>query len=206
MCNKALREDPSSLVCVPAWFVTQRQIKVLHDDYDDDDGANDIIEWHDGYQKCRVQKAPIEKDKFPLLGIHQVGGIGALIKTSKKNWKIVKVTESCFKIYLIRNHHLGVNLDPRSAPRRLNKIIYLFKNVSLYIIREMCCKKILPGWCAFLLIPDRLKMQEMYDEVVARNPCMLRFIPALHRTHEMCEKAVEKIPQGLQDVLDCFKT
>ena len=85
MCNKALREDPSSLVCVPDWFVTQRQIKVLHDDYDDDDGANDIIEWHDGYQKCRVPKAPIEKDKFPLLGIHQVGGIGALIKTSKKN-------------------------------------------------------------------------------------------------------------------------
>ena len=59
MCDKAVKEDSSSLVCVLDWFITQGQIKILHDGYGDD-GNNDIIGWHDGYQKRRAQKAQIE--------------------------------------------------------------------------------------------------------------------------------------------------
>ena len=69
----------------------------------------------------------------------------------------------------------------------------LIKNVFWYIIREMCNEKILRGWCAFFLIPDRFKTQEMCDKAVARSPCMLIHVPDHFKTQEMCDKAVEKI-------------
>ena len=61
MCDSVVRRDPYSLQFVPDWFVTQEQIKIWGDDdnyYDDDE----IIEWYDGYQKCKVQKAKIEEE------------------------------------------------------------------------------------------------------------------------------------------------
>ena len=56
MCNKVVRMDPWLLNNVPDWFVTQEEVKLWHDDndfYDDDE----IIEWYDGYQKRKAQKA-----------------------------------------------------------------------------------------------------------------------------------------------------
>ena len=61
MCDEAVKEDPFSLICVPDWFVTQQQVKLRHDDdnfYDDDD---EIIEWYDGCEKRKAQKAQIKK-------------------------------------------------------------------------------------------------------------------------------------------------
>ena len=61
MCNKVVRMDPWLLNNVPDWFVTQEEVKLWHDDndfYDDDE----IIEWYDGYQKRKAQKAKIEKE------------------------------------------------------------------------------------------------------------------------------------------------
>ena len=55
MCDAAVREGPSSLIYVPDWFVTQQAVKLWHDDddfYDDDE----IVEWHNGYQKLKAQK------------------------------------------------------------------------------------------------------------------------------------------------------
>ena len=60
-----IREDPYSLQYVPNQFVTQEQIKIWHDD--DDCYDNDkLIEWHEGYQKCQIQKAKIKEEILPI--------------------------------------------------------------------------------------------------------------------------------------------
>ena len=92
---------------------------------------------------------------------------------------------------------------PRS--RSLDTMSDLFKNVFWCIIWEMCNKKILPGGCAFFLIPNRFKTQEVCNEAKARSPRMLRHIPDLFKTQEMCDQAIEKNPQGLEAVPDHFK-
>ena len=64
MCDKAVREDPFSLLCVPDWFVTQQQVKIWHhdDDFYDDDDDDEIIEWYNGHEKYKAQKAQIKKE------------------------------------------------------------------------------------------------------------------------------------------------
>ena len=61
MCDKAVGEGPCALEFVPDWFVTHQQVKTWHDDdyYDDD---YEIIEWYNGYQKCKAQKAEIKEE------------------------------------------------------------------------------------------------------------------------------------------------
>ena len=44
------------------WFVTQQQVQSWHDDYYDDDK---IIEWYEGHQKRKAQKAKI-KEVLPI--------------------------------------------------------------------------------------------------------------------------------------------
>ena len=71
MCDVAVTDDPFSLVCVPHWFVTQQQLKIWldDDDYfddDDDDDDDEIIGWHDGYKKCKAQKAKTKKELMPI--------------------------------------------------------------------------------------------------------------------------------------------
>ena len=64
----------------------------------------------------------------------------------------------------------------------LNKMIDLFKNVSSYIIRNMCIKAI--EVCSGL-------MYDVLDQ---------------YRTREMYIKVVEKYPGWLYTVPDCFET
>ena len=61
MCEMVVRRKPRSLEYVPDWFVTQVEIRILHDDYDycDDD---DSIEWYDGYQNVRPKKHKYKKN------------------------------------------------------------------------------------------------------------------------------------------------
>ena len=61
MCEMVVRRKPRSLEYVPDWFVTQVEIRILHDDYDycDDD---DIIERYDGYQNIRPKKHKYKKN------------------------------------------------------------------------------------------------------------------------------------------------
>ena len=73
MFDATMREDPSSLVYIPDWFVTQGQVKIWHDGYDycDDDR---LIEWYEVYQKHKVQKAKIERvNADRLASIKMVG-------------------------------------------------------------------------------------------------------------------------------------
>ena len=62
MCNKVVCVDPWLLNYVTDWFVKQQQVKLWHDDNDLYDDADEIIEWYDGYQKRKAQKAKIEKE------------------------------------------------------------------------------------------------------------------------------------------------
>ena len=65
MCDKAVEEDPGSPEYVPDWFVVQEQIDLWgdDDDYYDDDG---IIEWYEGHQKRKAQKAKIKEELLPI--------------------------------------------------------------------------------------------------------------------------------------------
>ena len=66
MCDKAVREDPSSLRYVPDWLVTQGQVKIWHgdDDYSYDD---ERIEWYEGYKKRKAHKVQIKKELIPIV-------------------------------------------------------------------------------------------------------------------------------------------
>ena len=59
MCDKAMRNDAFSLVCVPNWFVTEEQLKLWQDSYDwhNDD---EVIGWYEDYKKRKAQKAKIK--------------------------------------------------------------------------------------------------------------------------------------------------
>ena len=60
VCDDAVRDYLFSLQFVPDWFVTQEQIDLWGDD-DYIYNHNEIIEWHDGYKKCKAHKAKIKK-------------------------------------------------------------------------------------------------------------------------------------------------
>ena len=101
MCDEAVRSDPYSLQFDPDWFVTQEQIKVWDDDddyYDDDK----LIEWSDGYHKRKVQKVKIKEGYLPTAWHPDRVMDWCMSEDLKKRYrKIVEVTDSCFKNYLI---------------------------------------------------------------------------------------------------------
>ena len=74
MCEKAVKDDSSSLQYVPDWFVTMEWVVIWYDDYYDDDGDhwddNDnedkIFEWYDGYKNRKAQKVSIKEYLLPI--------------------------------------------------------------------------------------------------------------------------------------------
>ena len=87
MCDKAVRDDPSYLVCVPDWFVRQQEINMWYDDYYKDDDYDEIIKWHNGHKNGRPWRHKFRKNFCLLLGVHQDGLIGVFQKTRKKRQK-----------------------------------------------------------------------------------------------------------------------
>ena len=65
MCNKAVKVDSQLLNYVPDWFLTHQQVKIWHNDayYCNDD---ELIEWYNGYQKCKAQKAKLKDKVMPI--------------------------------------------------------------------------------------------------------------------------------------------
>ena len=80
MCNKTFEEDPYSLIYFHDWFVRLQQVNRLYDDCNNDDDYDEVIGWHNGYQKHKVQKAQIKNNSL-FLGITQNGGTGVCQKT-----------------------------------------------------------------------------------------------------------------------------
>ena len=79
MCDKAVKDDSSSLQFVPDWLVTQEQICLWDDDtcfrwYDDgkdkfiefNDDEDNFLEWYDGYKKRKAQKSKIKEELMPI--------------------------------------------------------------------------------------------------------------------------------------------
>ena len=66
MCNNAVRMNPWLLNYVPDWFVTQGQIRLWHDDYYHCND-NEIIDWFEGHQKRKAQKAKIKDELMPTV-------------------------------------------------------------------------------------------------------------------------------------------
>ena len=62
MCDKAVEVGPFFLLYVPNWLVTQQQVKLWHDDDDFYDDDNELVEWYDGRQKRKAQKAQLKKE------------------------------------------------------------------------------------------------------------------------------------------------
>ena len=65
MCERAVEKYPWSLKYVPDWFVTQGQMKLMRDvnEYCND---NRMIEWYEGYQKRKAQKASIKEELLSI--------------------------------------------------------------------------------------------------------------------------------------------
>ena len=74
MCDKAVKNDSSSLEYVSDWFVTKEWMWMWYDDHYDDDGdhwdddenKDKFFEWFEGYQKCRGQKAKIKEELLSI--------------------------------------------------------------------------------------------------------------------------------------------
>ena len=60
MCDDAVLWKSCSLVCVPDWFGTQKQIKIWQDD--DEYYNHDLFEWYNDYKKWKAQKASIKEE------------------------------------------------------------------------------------------------------------------------------------------------
>ena len=71
MCDKAVKDDSSSLQYVADSFVTREWVDMWYDDYYDDDGdhwndENKFFEWYDGYKKRKAQKPSIKEGLLPI--------------------------------------------------------------------------------------------------------------------------------------------
>ena len=53
ICDKAVRDDPSSLQHAPDWFVTRETVCMWYDDseYCNDDGEDNFFKWYNGYKE-----------------------------------------------------------------------------------------------------------------------------------------------------------
>ena len=74
MCDKAVKEDSSSLEYVPDWFVRTEWMWMWYDHYYDDDrnhwdNDNDdkYFDYYEGYQKCKAQKASIKEEFLTIV-------------------------------------------------------------------------------------------------------------------------------------------
>ena len=81
--DDVVQRDAHSLQFVPDWFVTEEQMKIWDDD-DDHYDDNEIIEWCDGYQKRKFQKAKIKEELLPIACILIVWWIVVCQKMRKK--------------------------------------------------------------------------------------------------------------------------
>ena len=86
MCEKAVKDDSSSLRFVPDWFVAQEQIDVWYDDdywYHDDE----TIEWYKGYKKRKAQKAKIKEELLHIAWHPNRVMDWCMSEDDKRRWK-----------------------------------------------------------------------------------------------------------------------
>ena len=64
----AVHRRPWLLENVPDWFVTQELMKIWHEHKDDESccGNGKTVDWYDGHQKRKTQKAKIKEELMPI--------------------------------------------------------------------------------------------------------------------------------------------
>ena len=69
ICDKAVRDGPSSLQHAPDWFVTWETVCMWYDDseYCNDDGEDNFFKWYNGYKERKAQKASIKEELLPIV-------------------------------------------------------------------------------------------------------------------------------------------
>ena len=87
MCDAAVREDPSSLIYVLDWFVKPQQVNMWYDDYYNDGNYDEVIGWHNGYQKRKAQKAKIKDELLPIAWHPNRTMAWCMSGDGKKLWK-----------------------------------------------------------------------------------------------------------------------
>ena len=74
-CDKAVRDDSSSLQFVLNWFLTSKGLDMWYNKYYDNDGNcwftegdddDKFFKWYDGYKKRKAQRAKINKELLPM--------------------------------------------------------------------------------------------------------------------------------------------
>ena len=86
MCDKVVKDDPSSLTYVSDWFVAREQIDVWYNDdywYHDDD----LIEWYKGYKERKAQKAKIKEELLPIAWHPDRVMNWCMSEDEKRRWK-----------------------------------------------------------------------------------------------------------------------
>ena len=79
MCKQAVCNNPYTLNYVPDWFVTQEQVKIWRgDDYYCDN--NTVIEWSNGYQKCKAQKVKVKEQLLLIKKMLKFGQKEVIVK------------------------------------------------------------------------------------------------------------------------------
>ena len=69
ICDKAVRDDSSSLQYASDWFVTMEWVYMGYDGSehcDDDDDEDNFFKQYDGYKKRKAQKASIKEELLPI--------------------------------------------------------------------------------------------------------------------------------------------
>ena len=70
---------------VSEWFVTQGQVKLWHNDYYYYCSDDWLIQWYDGYKRCKAQKAKI-KDKLIIIARHLDCVMDWCMSEDEKRW------------------------------------------------------------------------------------------------------------------------
>ena len=108
ICDKAVRDDSSSLEFVPDGFFTREGLYVWHEDYFDhdaghwdDDDEDNFFDWYESYKKLKAQKAKIKKRvnacylaPIKILGLVHVRRRKK--KKKKKNGNIMRINIGLF--------------------------------------------------------------------------------------------------------------
>ena len=175
ICDTVVKDYSSSLQFVLDWFVTREGIYMWHDDYYDDDGNCWVT--GDDDDKFFNMQGPESKNKRRVnaycLAAIKMAELVHVRRREKTNRKIMEVTDSCFKNYLMQNHCLRVYFDltPSKDFNKMNPLEIMLRLMMVVLehikTQEMCIDAVHIEAGSLVYLSDCFKTQEICDEAVA---------------------------------------
>ena len=87
MCNEVSAQKTMVVVICHRLVCDTRAIELWHDDDDDDCDDDELIEWYEGYQKRKAQKAQIKEELMPIAWHPDRVMDWCMSKDEKEGWK-----------------------------------------------------------------------------------------------------------------------